>query len=203
MQFSTFFLAALSMGSAIASPLAGVQTFDNSVPDFANAKNVLEEQHAQISRLAGEASSAENTLEIQKCLLTVGQSMNGLFSPALALGNAGSTPLSKDQLSYVPQFAEIFLSIFVNVEAIANITTTRLNKDQLAKVQPELQLILSSPVLIARPVLAFISVAASSQTEAFLSVSHPLRNIQALLKVAVDLNIKLGLEIFVGLGIFI
>ncbi|KAI0550361.1 hypothetical protein F4679DRAFT_543051 [Xylaria curta] len=202
MQFSTFFLAALSMGSAIAGPLAGVQVFNNAVSAFSKAESVVQAQHAEISRLAKEEPSDAKTVEIQKCLLTISQSMNGLFDPALGLGNAGSVPLSKDQLSYVPQFSQSFLSIFVNIEAIGKIITG-LNKDQLAKVQPELELILSPAVPLARLVLAFINVSASAQAEAFLSISHPLRNIQALLKLVVDLDIKLGLEIFVGLGIFI
>ncbi|KAI8948210.1 hypothetical protein F4801DRAFT_557913 [Xylaria longipes] len=202
MQFSSFFLAALSMGSAIAGPLAGVQVFNNAVSAFAKAQNVVQEQQAQISRLAKEAPNAENIVEIQKCLLTVGQSVNGLYDPALALGNVGSTPLSKDQLSYVPKFSQSFLSIFVDIEAIGKIVTS-LNKDQLAKVQPELQLVLSPAVSLARPVLAFVNVAAPSQGKAFQTVSHPLLNIQALLKLAVELDVKLGLSISVGLGISI
>ncbi|KAI0452940.1 hypothetical protein F5B21DRAFT_481625 [Xylaria acuta] len=202
MQFSTFFLTALSMGSAIAAPLASVQVFNNAVSAFVKAEIVVQEQHAQISRLSREAPSAENTIEIQKCLLTVGQSVNGLFVPALDLGNGGSTPLSKSQLSSVPEFSKHFLSVFVNIEAIGKIVTG-LNKDQLAKVQPELQLVLSPTVSLARPILAFVNVAAPSQAGAFQKVSHPLLNIQALLKLAVELDVKLGLNIFVGLGIFI
>ncbi|KAI0855625.1 hypothetical protein F4860DRAFT_495810, partial [Xylaria cubensis] len=200
MQFSTFFLAALSMGSAIASPLAGVQVFNNAVSAFSKAESVVQQQHDQISRLAKEPPSEAKTVEMQKCLLAVSQSLSGLVDPTLALGNAGSTPLSKDQLSYVHPFSQSFLSLYLNIEAIAKIVTG-LNKDQLAQVQPELALILSPAVPLARLVLAFINVSASAQADAFLSVSHPLRNIYALLKLVVDLDVKLGLEIFVGLGI--
>ncbi|KAI0205571.1 hypothetical protein F4808DRAFT_409577 [Astrocystis sublimbata] len=202
MQFSNIFMAALSMGSAIAVPTSGIQVFETAVSAFADAEIIIQQQHTQLTHLVTETPSVENTIEIQQCLLITSQSVNGLLDPALALSTIGSISLSQSQLHSVPAFSENFLSIFVELEAIGKIVTG-LNKDQLARLQPELQLVLAPTVSLARPVLAYISVAAHAYTSAFQSVSHPLRNIQTLLKLAVDLEVELDLDIFVGLDIFI
>lgn len=49
MQFTTFVLAALSMGSAIAGPIAGFKPFDDAVTAVAEARAVVQEQVATIS----------------------------------------------------------------------------------------------------------------------------------------------------------
>ncbi|KAI0436207.1 hypothetical protein F4803DRAFT_543065 [Xylaria telfairii] len=204
MQFSTFVLAALSMGSAIAGPLAPAQAFTSVASAAANARSVVHNQLLEINLLVGGTPNAESVTKIQKCLVNVGQSVNSISGPAQALDGAGSVPLAGAQLNAVPEFAANLVGIAVDIQAIGKVLTGgRLTKDQQAQIQPELQWALAPAVPIVRPILAYIKIAAPSHTKVFQHISYPLRNIQALLKVVLAIDLDLDLNISIGLGIFI
>ncbi|KAI1123483.1 hypothetical protein F5Y10DRAFT_51726 [Nemania abortiva] len=186
MQFTTFALAALSLGSAIATPIVGFKPFDQAVVAVANAKTVVQEQVASINVLLKGTPTDETVTKIQKSLVTVGAQVNGLHEIVLALGDFGSTPLSDAQLAKIPEFAENYKGIFIGIEAIGKkVTSSGLNVDVIAQVKPELQWVLSTASPIARPILAFVQVAAAVDVKLFTPVTTVLVNIQSLITLVI------------------
>ncbi|KAI0113644.1 hypothetical protein GGR51DRAFT_556792 [Nemania sp. FL0031] len=186
MQFATFFLAALSMGSALATPIAGFQPFDQAATAVATAHTVIQEQVASINILLKDAPTDETVTKIQKSLVTVTAQVSGLHASVLALGDFGSTPLSDAQLAEVPEFAENFKGIFISIEALGKkITSAGLSVDVFAQIKPELQLVLSIASPIARPILAFVKVAAAIHVKLFTPVTTVLVNIQSLVTLVI------------------
>ncbi|KAI1110661.1 hypothetical protein F5Y14DRAFT_428331 [Nemania sp. NC0429] len=193
MQFTTFVVAALSMGSAIAGPIAGFKHFDNAVTAVAQAKTVVQEQLATIEILVGGVHTAETVTKLQKSLVTVSANVNGLVGPALALVNVKST-LSQVQLSAVPKFAEDFQGLLISIEAIGKkVTGSNLSQNVIAQIKPELQLVLSTASPVARPIISFINVAAPSYVPEFQKVTAILVNIQALSTLVIGPLSGLGL----------
>ncbi|KAI0442782.1 hypothetical protein F4803DRAFT_517982 [Xylaria telfairii] len=172
--------------------------FNTAATAFVAAEKIVQAQQAKISSFCKGEITAEVIVEIRESLLLISQTVHGLFGPVLALNVDAYVALSTAQLNSVPAFSKSFLAIFVEIEAIGKLVTS-LNKDQLAKLQPELQLVLSPCVSLARPVLAYIKVAAPIYVDAFKGVAQVLINIKAILKVC--LEVKLGVHI--GLGLFI
>ncbi|KAI1420882.1 hypothetical protein F5Y12DRAFT_771052 [Xylaria sp. FL1777] len=199
MQFSTFILAAISMGSAIASPTTGFASFNNALAVAANVKVAVQQELAIIkTATSGARKEADAVVTLQKSLRTAGLSVNSLLGPVVALGNVQPTSLSKEQLVAVSQFQKDILDAFVSLQLIGKtITGSHLSKDALAQVKPELQWVLASPAPIARLVIAFVKDAAPKY--ASYGYWNPyLINIQALIVVALgplDLDIGLDIEV--------
>ncbi|KAJ8120492.1 hypothetical protein ONZ43_g2811 [Nemania bipapillata] len=186
MQFTNFFLAALSLGSAIAGPVAGFKPFDDATAAVAHAKTIVQEQVVVINALTKGTPTDETVTKIQQSLVTVGANVNGLHAYVLALGQFGSTPLSQAQLAKVPQFAEDFRGIFINVEVIGKkLTGAGFSHDVVAQIKPELQWVLSTSGPIARPIIVFARIAAPIHIKLFTSVTSVLVNIQALVTVII------------------
>ncbi|KAI0469208.1 hypothetical protein F4859DRAFT_516151 [Xylaria cf. heliscus] len=206
MQFSSFFLAALSMGSALASPIVGVDAFNAVTSAVINVKNTVHNELLQIQLLSAKTVTDESIYQIQEHLVTVGLSVNSLLVSAQALGAVGvaGSVLSEAQLSAVPAFATNFQGLIVDIQAIGKLLIGgALTNVQLAQLKPELQWALSPAATLSRPIFNFISVAAPSKGDAFKHVAYPLRNIQALLKVVLDIDLNIDINISVGLGISI
>ncbi|KAI1197086.1 hypothetical protein F5X97DRAFT_344031 [Nemania serpens] len=195
MQFTTFVLAALSMGSAIAGPIAGFKPFDDAVTAVAEARAVVQEQVATINILINAAPTAETITKLQNSLVTVSANVNGLVGPALALVNIKST-LGQVQLSTVPKFAADFQGLLISIEAIGKkVTGSGLSQNVIAQIKPELQLVLSTASPVARPIISFINVAAPSYVKEFQQVTSILVNIQALSGLVLGPLSGLGLTI--------
>ncbi|KAJ2974202.1 hypothetical protein NUW58_g1536 [Xylaria curta] len=194
MQFSTYFLAALSMGSALAAPLVDIQIFNTAAAELTRARNTIHQQAAAIKLLVGGAPTVENVNKIRDCATIVGQNLNILITPSIALGSIGSTSLTKAQLAAIPKFAEDFRAIILDVELIGKtISHSRLSRDQLTQVKPELEWALATTSPLARPILAFIKLAAPSYYQGYYGVPPALLSIQAL--------INIDLAVFIGIGI--
>ncbi|KAI0503260.1 hypothetical protein F5B22DRAFT_559463 [Xylaria bambusicola] len=194
MQFSTFVLAALSVGSAIAGPVAGFVPFNNAASKVAEVKVLVQQEAANINSATSGSPNAKTVADVQKSLLTIGRGMNGLIDPVNALASVGPTSLTKEQIAAVPQFQKDFQTIFVNLEGIGKrISNSNLDKAAISQVKPELQWVLSSPATISRPVIAFVDAAAPKY--ATYSYWYPsLINIEALIVVFLG-------PIAIGLGI--
>ncbi|KAI1146939.1 hypothetical protein F4825DRAFT_439124 [Nemania diffusa] len=186
MQFTTFVLAALSLGSAIASPVAGFKPFDNAASAVANVHTIVQEQVSVINVLVQGTPTDETVTKIHESLVTIGVNVNGLHAYVGDLAQFGSTPLSDAQLAKVPEFGENFRGIFINIEAIGKkITGAGLSVDVFAQIKPELQWVLATSGPIARPIIVFAKVAAPLHIQLFTSVSAVLVNIQALVTVII------------------
>ncbi|KAI1165943.1 hypothetical protein F5B18DRAFT_609256 [Nemania serpens] len=196
MQFTTFVLAALSMGSAIAGPIAGFKPFDDAVTAVSQARAVVQEQVATINILINGAPTAETVTKLQKSLVTVSANVNGLLGPALALVNIKSTPLSQIQLSAIPKFAADFQGLLLSIEAIGKkVTGSGLTQTAIAQIKPELQLVLSTASPVTRPIISFVTVAAPGYVQEFQQVTSILVNIQALSGLVLGPLSGLGLTI--------
>ncbi|TGJ83887.1 hypothetical protein E0Z10_g4888 [Xylaria hypoxylon] len=197
MQFSTFVLAALSMGSAIASPVVGNFPFDNARKAVSEAKTNIQQQLVQINILSNNRSpNTETVTNIQNSLLAIGQSMNGLIVPVTALNQAGSAPLSKEQLAAVPQFQSDFQNILVNIDLIGKrVTSSNLNKASIAQVKPQLQWTLATVGPVSQPIISFINVYAPKYAT-YKTWTPYLVNIQALIIVVLGpIAVALGIDI--------
>ncbi|KAI1184932.1 hypothetical protein F5B17DRAFT_446516 [Nemania serpens] len=180
MQFTTFVLAALSMGSAIAGPIASFKPFDEAVTAVAQARAVVQEQVTTINVLVKDAPTAETITKIQTSLLTVSANVNGLLGTALALVDVQGT-LNQVQLGAVPKFAEDFQGLLLSIEAIGKkITGSGLTQAAIAQIKPELQLVLSTASPVSRPIISFITVAAPGYVQQIEQATSILVNIQAL-----------------------
>ncbi|RWA08704.1 hypothetical protein EKO27_g6388 [Xylaria grammica] len=197
MQFSTFALAALSLGSAIASPVAGIASFDSARKAVSEAKVIVQQQLVQINILTNNASpNADTVTKIQSSLLTIGASVNALVVPVVALGNVGSATLSKDQIAAVPQFQNDFLNILVNLEAIGKKTTGgNLQKDVIAHFKPQLQWALAPAAPVSQSIITFINVAAPKYAN-YKNWAPYLVNIQGLIVVVLGkIALAVGLDL--------
>lgn len=169
MQFSTLALAALSMGSAIAAPAlsglpvdlpvgdlpVGLPAFDDVLSSVGNVKTIVDEQVTTVTTLFKGTPAGDATEQVQTVLLTVGQNVNGLINPVLALGNNVATPLSKGQLESLPQLVQDCQAIVAGLKTIGKTVVGGLGQDGLNQVQPELQWVLSTAGPLVRPVVSF------------------------------------------------
>ncbi|KAI0403436.1 hypothetical protein F4802DRAFT_289308 [Xylaria palmicola] len=191
MQLTTFLVAALSMGSAIAGPLVGVRAFDDVAAVLATARSDIHSELLTINVLVQQPSNAVSVTKIQNCLVNVGQSLNTILTPAVALAASASTPLSKAQLSVLSRVARDFQGVFADVDVLGKkITGSALSRDQLIQVRPELQWVLSTVAPVSRPILAFVDVAAPGSAKDFRSVTPALVDIQALVNLGVGVGIN-------------
>ncbi|KAI1275926.1 hypothetical protein F5Y07DRAFT_368388 [Xylaria sp. FL0933] len=197
MQFSTVILAALSMGSAIAGPVTGYAAFNNAATAVANVNVVVQHEAANIKAATSGAHNADTVAKVHRSLLNIGQNMNGLLAPVLALNTVGPNSLSKEQIAAVPKFQKDFQAVLVNLELIGKtVTSSNLDKNALAQVKPELQWVLASPGPIARSIIVFVGAAAPKYATYYESWTPYLLNIQALIVVVLGpLALGLGLDI--------
>ncbi|KAF2967393.1 hypothetical protein GQX73_g6182 [Xylaria multiplex] len=196
MQFSTFFLAALSLGSAIASPVVGFVPFTEAHKAVSQAKIVVEQQLIQIKLLTTGTPDIKTVAKVQSSLLIIGQSVNSLVLPAVALSSYGPIPLSKDQYATLSVFQEDFLNIIVDLELIGKrITGSNLDKNAISKVKPQLQWALSPVGAISQSIVTFVDVAAPKYAT-YKHWTPYLVNIQALIVVGLaKIALYLGINI--------
>ncbi|KAI1305421.1 hypothetical protein F5Y03DRAFT_355829 [Xylaria venustula] len=198
MQYSKFLLAAISIGSAIANPVvSGWAPFNNAAVAVANVNVVVQQEAANINAATTGVHSADNLAKVHNSLLRVGQTMNGLLPTVLALGTAGPNSLSKEQLAAIPKFQKDYHNVLVNIELIGKrVTGGNLDQNSIAEVKPELQWVLASPAPIARPLIAFIDVAAPKQYATYSYWTPYLVNIEALIVVVLGpIALALGIDI--------
>ncbi|KAI1174998.1 hypothetical protein F4777DRAFT_579445 [Nemania sp. FL0916] len=188
MQFTTFALAALSLGSAIAgpiaSPLAGFAGFDDAVAAVTKVQSIVEEQANTINVLVKSAPSTETITKIQQSLVNVGTNINALHNVGINLGNfdAVKTPLSKEQKAAVPDFASNFQGIFVTVQSISKtVTAGGLPQGVVAQVQPQLQLVLSTAAPVTKPVILFVTNAVPGGSTLVAPLTGLVGNLSAVL----------------------
>ncbi|KAI0424961.1 hypothetical protein F5Y09DRAFT_322918 [Xylaria sp. FL1042] len=197
MQFSTVVLAALSLGSAIATPVTGFPAFNNAVATLANVNVVVQQETANIKAVTSGAHNAETLAKVQHSLLTVGQSMNTLVAPVLALNTVGPHSLSTEQIAAIPKFQKDYQAVLVNLEIIGKrVTGSNFDKDALAQIKPELQWVLASPGPIARPIITLVNVATPKYASYYESWTPYLINIEALIVVVLGpIALGVGLDI--------
>ncbi|KAI3340533.1 hypothetical protein F4824DRAFT_517896 [Ustulina deusta] len=197
MQFSTFVLTALSMGSAIASPVnTGYAGFNTAAIAIANVNVIVQQEAININTITSGSAKADTVAKVQKSLLTVGQSINSLIGPVIALGNARSSSLNKEQIADLPKFQNDYQKILVSLEGIGKrVTGSNLDKAAIAQIKPELQWVLASPGPIARPIIAFVEVAAPKYATYSYWTPYFI-NIEAIIVVALaPIALGLGLDI--------
>lgn len=186
MQFTTFALAALSLGSAIAGPISGFQGFDSAAAAVANARTIVEKQVTTITTLTKGPQDTETITKVQQSLLTVSHTVSGLSPFGLALGEIGSTPLSQEQLAAFPEFTDNFHGLFIGIQTIGkSVTDGKLDQDSLAQIKPELQLVLATAGPVARPFISFVQVVVPGSAKAFKQVTTILVSIQGLINLTV------------------
>ncbi|KAJ3562417.1 hypothetical protein NPX13_g8573 [Xylaria arbuscula] len=199
MQFSTIVLAALSLGSAIASPVGGFAPFNSAASKVANVKLIVGQEANRINSWASGVPNANTIASVKKSLVTIRSNMNQLVETVSPLESAAKDSLSKEQIASVKQFQNDIKDIFVNLESVGNsVTNSNFDKTALSQFNPDLQSALTSAPLVSANVLAFINLAAPSY--ATYSYWYPsLIQIDALISIIINLNLK----IYIGLGIYL
>ncbi|KAI0453084.1 hypothetical protein F5B21DRAFT_526313 [Xylaria acuta] len=181
MQFTTFALAAFSLGSAIAAPVVGdLPAFTDALTAVGNVKTIVETQVATITTLTQGTPAGDSVTKIEASLLTVGQNVNGLLGPLLALANNPAAPISASQLSSVPQLVSDCQAIVEGVRTVGKTVVKGLGQDALNQVQPELQWVLSTAGPVVKPLVSFTTTAVPGTSAVFEQVNSGLAQIQGL-----------------------
>ncbi|GAP93118.1 hypothetical protein SAMD00023353_10700030 [Rosellinia necatrix] len=178
MQFTTFALAALSMGSTIAAPALGLVSFDNALAYTGNVKTIVEEQVTKITTVFSGTPAENAVTQVQGSLLIIGQNVNGLVGPLVALGNDATTPLTQGQLASVPQLVSDCQAIVSGIKTIGKTVVGGLSEDGLNQVQPELQWVLSAAGPVVRPVVAFTTTNVPGSTAVLQKVNGAVGKLQ-------------------------
>ncbi|KAI3323854.1 hypothetical protein HD806DRAFT_76274 [Xylariaceae sp. AK1471] len=180
MQFTTFALAALSLGSAIAAPAVGLPAFNDALSAVGNVKIIVSKQVATVTTLVQGTPGADAISKVQESLLTVGQNVNGILAPIQALGNTGATPLSPAQIASVPQLVKDCQAIFAGVQTLGKTVVSGLGQNALNEVQPELQWAISTAAPITRPLISFVTTAVPGTSPVIAQVNPVLAQIQTI-----------------------
>ncbi|KAI1749920.1 hypothetical protein F4782DRAFT_286393 [Xylaria castorea] len=159
MQFTKLALAAFSLGSAIAAPVVGdLPALTDALSAVGNVKTIVQTQVATINTLTQGTPAGDAVTKIEASLLTVGQNVNGLLAPLLALANNPTTTLSAAQLSAVPQLVSDCQAIFEGVQTVGKTVVSGLGQDALNQVQPELQWVLATAGPVVKPLISFTTL---------------------------------------------
>ncbi|KAI0394972.1 hypothetical protein F5Y17DRAFT_227587 [Xylariaceae sp. FL0594] len=216
MQFATFALAALSLGSAIAAPapapapalpvVGGLPGLEVALGAVSHVKDIVEQQVAAVEAILKIQDTAEVVGKVQEILITVGQNVNGLLTPIQALPTTASsslkkkqqtTPLSADELEQIPGFVGDFQAIFVGVQTISKTVVGGISQDAIQEVKPELQFVLASVVPVTRPLISFVTAVVPGSSAIVQQVSPVIAQLQTGLDALLaPLDTLLG----VGLG---
>ncbi|KAI8953701.1 hypothetical protein F4801DRAFT_536309 [Xylaria longipes] len=181
MQFTTFALAAFSLGSAIAAPVVdGLPAFTDALSAVGNVKTLVATQVTTINTLTQGTAAGDAVTKIEASLLTIGQNVNALLPSILGLANNAATPLSQGQLSSVPQLVSDCQAIFESVQTVGKTIVKGLGQDALNQVQPELQWILSTAGPVVKPLVSFTTTAVPGTSAVFEEVNTTLAQIQGL-----------------------
>ncbi|RYC61522.1 hypothetical protein CHU98_g4695 [Xylaria longipes] len=182
MQFTTFALAAFSLGSAIAAPVVdGLPAFTDALSAVATSRLLLRHRlPPSVYTLTQGTPAGDAVTKIEASLLTIGQNVNALLPSILGLANNAATPLSQGQLSSVPQLVSDCQAIFESVQTVGKTIVKGLGQDALNQVQPELQWILSTAGPVVKPLVSFTTTAVPGTSAVFEEVNTTLAQIQGL-----------------------
>ncbi|KAI1826846.1 hypothetical protein F4861DRAFT_17667 [Xylaria intraflava] len=181
MQFTTFAVAALSMGSAIAQPLTGLVGFTDVTAAVSQARTLVQTEVTTIQTLAQGDINNITISKIQQSLLNVGQTVNGLVKPVVSLAGVNTTPLTQGQITAVPALLQDVQKIVVGTQTIAKSVASGQQKDSLSQVQSELQFVLGPVSLIGNNVVSFATAAVPATSTVFVQVQSLLGGLQPLL----------------------
>ncbi|KAI0447611.1 hypothetical protein F4803DRAFT_270639 [Xylaria telfairii] len=181
MQFTTFALAALSMGSAIALPVVdGLPAFGDALSVVGNVKAIVQTQVATITTLTKSTQAGETVTKIEASLLTVGQSVNSLLPGLLTLANSPTSALSQKQIAAVPQLVSDCQAIFASVQSVGKTVVSGLPQTALNQVQPELQWVLSTAGPVVKPLLSFTTSAVPVTSSVYEQVATSIAEVQEI-----------------------
>ncbi|KAI8634392.1 hypothetical protein F5Y19DRAFT_210109 [Xylariaceae sp. FL1651] len=186
MQFTTFAIAALSLGSAIAAPAAnkvearGLLALDDALSAVGNVKVIVSQQVTTVTTLVQGTPAGDAVTKIEASLLTVGQSVSGLLSPVLALTNNAATPLTQGQISSVPQLVADCQAVVASIQTLGKTVVNGLGQDALDQIQPELQWVLSTAGPVVKPVVSFATTAVPGTSPVIGEVQTGVASLQKL-----------------------
>ncbi|KAI1813622.1 hypothetical protein GGS20DRAFT_552546 [Poronia punctata] len=166
MQFKTFALAALSLGSAIAAPalpvdlpVGGLAGFDQVFAAVAEVKTTVEKQVTSIEGVLSVTDGVPVVGEVKTSLLSIATNLGGLLGPVGGLAELDQKSLSDEQVAKIPEFLTIFKGITVQIKTITKKISGGVSDEGLEIIRPELQLVLSTVAPVTRPVLGFVTTA--------------------------------------------
>ncbi|KAI0181589.1 hypothetical protein GGR52DRAFT_45119 [Hypoxylon sp. FL1284] len=161
MRFSSFVLAAFSMGSALAAPAThqqnarALEVLTTATSTLASVKTNVEGELQSISKLVLNVNANTTTLvpQLEQSLLGVVGEVTKVVGTILPLVKDGVPALAEDQLSAVPTVLNGVLSLANGIKSTSQQVVDKAHPDVVKAVQPELQLVLSTVQPIVKPII--------------------------------------------------
>ncbi|TRX96803.1 hypothetical protein FHL15_002109 [Xylaria flabelliformis] len=181
MQFTKLALAAFSLGSAVAAPVVGdLPALTDALAAVGNVKTIVQAQVATVTTLTQATPAGDAVTKIEASLQTIGQNLNGLVTPLLALAQGPTTGLSATQLASVSQLVSDCQTVVEGVQTVGKTVVSGLGQDALNQVQPELQWVLSTAGPIVKPLISFTTTAVPGTSAVYQQVNSAVGQIQGV-----------------------
>ncbi|KAI2611158.1 uncharacterized protein GGS25DRAFT_184190 [Hypoxylon fragiforme] len=190
MRFSSFALAAFSLGSAFAAP-AVQQTEPRALEILAsvsttieNTKAVVDVELKSLLNLALNVTVTTNLVpQLEQTILAIVGDVNQIVSVVGPLVNQGTLNLVEAELQGLPVLLQNVLGLTTNIQSTVQQVISHLGQDQLQAVQPELQLLLSSVEPAVKPLISFALGAVANITgDLNIQVNNVVGLLQNVLK---------------------
>ncbi|CAJ2511322.1 Uu.00g069470.m01.CDS01 [Anthostomella pinea] len=162
MQFTSFVVAALSVGSAFAAPAPAtrdIQIVDTALSAVSSIKALVEAELSSIESVVQNAVGQDVVPILEKTLGNVGQEVSSLLTVVLPLVTKDVLPLAENEIANVPALLNEVLSIVDGILGMAEDLVEKLVPDVLAIVKPELSFVLNTVIPVVKPVLKFATSA--------------------------------------------
>ncbi|KAI1735731.1 hypothetical protein F4680DRAFT_434335 [Xylaria scruposa] len=186
MQFTKLALAAFSLGSAIAAPVVGdLPALTDALAVVGNVKTVVQAQVATITTLTQATPAGDAVTKIEASLQTIGQNVNGLVAPFLALAQGPTTGLSATQLASVSQLVADCQAVVEGVQTVGKTVVSGLGQDALSQVQPELQWVLATAGPVVKPLVSFTTTAVPGTSAVYQQVNSAVGQLQGVVNTLV------------------
>ncbi|KAI1765199.1 hypothetical protein GGR53DRAFT_279144 [Hypoxylon sp. FL1150] len=164
MRFTSFALAAFSMGSALAAPAVhqpharAVEILSTATTTVSTVKTTVEGELQSVSKLVvsigGAANSTALVPQLEQSLLSIAGEVTKIVGSVLPIITEGVPTLAEDELNNLPDLLNNVLSIANGLQSTATQIVNGVGADVLKAIKPELQLALSTVEPIAKPIIS-------------------------------------------------
>ncbi|KAI2631785.1 hypothetical protein GGS21DRAFT_491688 [Xylaria nigripes] len=181
MQFTTFALTALSMGSAMAQPLAAVTSFTEVTTAIVKANTLIEKQVTSITSLTSGEITVDLIADVEKIVVDVGEIVGEIIEPVLGLVSLQQVKFTEAQLAGIPDLLKNTQTMVSHVQTVSKCVAVTKQKNSNVNAQTELSYVLGNTGLVAERVVKFVTVAVPTTSSVFVTVQGLLTPLEALL----------------------
>ncbi|KAI3324646.1 hypothetical protein HD806DRAFT_534112 [Xylariaceae sp. AK1471] len=186
MQFTTFALAALSIGSAFAAPTAVVRSdpkiLTSAISAVSDAKSAVDSQVAIIDNLVQTTVNDATVPALKASLKNIAAEISSVTKLVVPLVTGVVLPLAEEELANLPGFVGNVRDIELEIQVTVNLILARLPSATLSLVKTELVLVVATVNPFVTPVTTFANAAiAGTSGPSTDSVRTAIAAIQSIL----------------------